>query len=177
MNLHSKQKNVCCTILATVLCFTAFFLFSLSCASAPKQKTVKISDIKSWTEGTSVSVTCTPALSVLQWKYLVGELNKINGLNNIKLSASNSMYELNLESTITINGTPLKYIYSLKSSNDQITLEISNVEEVDAKTNAFSSTMLLSEIADFKENVIRRFSTEMTTHANELVAKKTTLEY
>ncbi len=177
MNLHSKQKKACRTILAAVLSFAAFFLFSLSCASAPKQRTIKIADIKSWTVGTSVSVPCSPELSVIQWKYLVTELNKINGLDNISLSASNSLTAMNLESTIRINGTPLKYIYSLKSTDKLIILEISDVEEVDAKTNAFSSTMPLNEVNDFKENVIKRFSAEMTEHGHELVTKKTALEY
>lgn len=177
MNLHSKQKKTCRTILATVLCCTAFFLFSLSCASSPKQRTVKIADIKSWTAGTSVSIPCSPELSVIQWKYLVTELNKIKGLDNITLSASNSLTAMNLESTIKINGTPLKYIYSLKSTDKLIILEISDVEEVDAKTNAFSYTMPVKEIDDFKESVIKRFTAEMTEHGHELVTKKTALEY
>lgn len=174
MSLHSKQRN---TIFATILCFTAFFIFSLSCASAPRQRTVRISDIREWANGTSVSVPCTPEISVIQWKYLVTELSKINGLNNIKLSASNSLTAMNLESTINISGTVLKYIYSLESEAGQITLKISSVKEQDPTTGTFSATMTPDEISDYKANVIRKFTSEMTAHANELIAKKTALEY
>lgn len=177
MNLHSKQKKACRSIFATVLCCTAFFLFSLSCASSPKQKTIKIADIKSWTTGISASIPCSPELSVIQWKYLVSEMNKINGLENITLSASNSLTAMNLESTIRINGTPLKYIYSLKSTDKLIILEISDVKEVDARTNAFSSKMPVKEIDDFKQNVIKRFTAELTEHGHELATRKKDLEY
>ncbi|MBP5157108.1 MAG: hypothetical protein ILP18_04460 [Treponema sp.] len=177
MTFHAKQKKTWLTVLATIFCFTAFFAFSLSCASAPRQKTVRIADIKEWTGSTSVSVPCTPELSVIQWKYLVTELNKINGLNNIKLSASNSLTAMNLESTITISNSVLKYIYSLESAAGQITLTISSVEEQDPKTGSFSVTMSINEISDYKANVIRKFTNELTAHANELVAKKTALEY
>lgn len=177
MNVHVKQTKQSFSILAAVLCFTAFFAFSLSCASAPRQKTVRIADIQEWTAGTTVSVPCTPELSVLQWKYLVTELNKINGLNNIKLSASNSLTAMNLESTITISNTVLKYIYSLESEAGQVILKISSVEEQDPTAKTFSVTMGLEEVSDYKANVIKQFTNEMTAHANELIAKKTALEY
>ena len=177
MMFHSKQSKTCATILATVLCFTAFFAFSLSCASAPRQKTVRISDIREWAGNTSVSVPCTPELSVIQWKYLVTELNKINGLNNIKLAASNSLTAMNLESTITISNTTLKYIYSLESAAGQVNLKINSIEELDSASKTLSVTMGLDEVSDYKANVIKQFTNEMTAHANELVAKKTALEY
>ncbi len=177
MNLYQKQHKKYGTVIAVAACFTAFFLFSLSCASAPRQKTVRIADIKEWAGSTSVSVPCTPEISVIQWKYLVTELNKINGLNNIKLSASNSLTAMNLESTINISDTVLKYIYSLESAGGQITLKIVNIEEADPVSNAFSATMTLDEISDYKANVIKKFTNEMTAHANELIAKKTALEY
>ncbi len=104
-------------------------------------------------------------------------MNKINGLENITLSASNSLTAMNLESTIRINGTPLKYIYSLKSTDKLIILEISDVKEVDARTNAFSSKMPVKEIDDFKQNVIKRFTAELTEHGHELATRKKDLEY
>ena len=177
MNVHVKQTKQSFSILAAVLCFTAFFAFSLSCASAPRQKTVRIADIQEWTAGTTVSVPCTPELSVLQWKYLVTELNKINGLNNIKLAASNSLTAMNLESTITISNTVLKYIYSLESAAGQVNLKITSIEELDPAVKTFSVTMGLDEVSDYKANVIKQFTNEMTAHANELIEKKTALEY
>ena len=177
MIFHSKHSKTYGCILAAVCCFTAFFALSLSCASAPRQKTVRIADIKEWAVNTSVSVPCTPELSVIQWKYLVTELNKINGLNNIKLSASNSLTAMNLESTITISNTVLKYIYSLESAEGQINLKITSIEELDPTANAFAVTMALEEVSNYKTNVIKQFTNEMTAHANELVEKKTALEY
>ncbi len=177
MNLTQKPNKKFFTVLAAAACFTAFFLCSLSCASAPRQKTVKIADIQSWAEGTTVSVPCDPSISVIQWKLLVKELADINELDNINLSPSKSLTALNLESTVKVSGTPLKYVYSLNSADKEITLEILSIEEVDSEADPLSATMTIDEVTDYKANVVKKFTNDLTAHGKQLVEKKKILEY
>ena len=51
------------------------------------------------------------------------------------------------------------------------------LEDLDPAVKTFSVTMGLDEVSDYKANVIKQFTNEMTAHANELIEKKTALEY
>ncbi|MBQ3686903.1 MAG: hypothetical protein II932_03645 [Treponema sp.] len=161
---------------SVLLCFVAFFLLSLSCASGPKQTTVKIANVRSWVVDGSVSVPCESNLSIAQWKYLVKELDKIDQLDNIKLSAGKGIASMNLESFIKISGVPLKYVYSVKPSAGELTLTILDIAEADPEAGAFAVTMTVDELEGYKASVVKKIEKDLTSHAEFLVENKVLLE-
>ena len=169
-----KNKFIGIAVLAI---FVIFMAFSLACASAPEAvKTVDIKSLNAWLLNTSATADCDGDISMVQWKYLVKELSKVDELDNIELAQSKGMTSMNLSSMITVSKINLKYTYSFNNENGKVTLKILNIEEINPTEAPFKVSVPESEFAQYQQNVINKFSKELAEKANQLVEKKLYLE-
>lgn len=167
-----KKKGLLVSLL-----FAAFIAISLSCASEPEPEkaNVTMKNLESWTVGLEQSALCDTQISIIQWKYLVKELNKVGELDNIEIAESKGMTSMNLESTIQISQTAMKYVYSLASEDDKIVLRITSIKQVDDSVE-FNKVMLADQVAGYKDSVIKKVSEDLKKHADQLIEKKVYLE-
>ncbi len=164
-------------VLLVSLLFAAFMAISLSCASEPEPEkaTVTMKNLVSWTVGIEQSADCDSQISIIQWKYLVKELNKVGELDNIEIAESKGMTSMNLSSVIQISGNAMKYMYSLSPEEGRIVLRITSFEAVDDSVE-FSKVMLADQVAGYKDSVIKKVSDDLKKHADQLIEKKVYLE-
>ena len=164
-------------VLLVSLLFAAFMAISLSCASEPEpaKTNVTMKDLNSWTVGLESVADCDTQISIIQWKYLVKELNKVGELDNIEIADSKGMTSMNLESTIQISEVAMKYTYSLASEDSRVVLRITSIEQIDP-TVEFSKVILVDQLEEYKASVIKKVSNDLQKHADQLVEKKVYLE-
>ena len=167
-----KKKGLLVSLL-----FAAFIAISLSCASEPEPEkaNVTMKNLESWTVGLEQSALCDTQISIIQWKYLVKELNKVGELDNIEIAESKGMTSMNLSSVIQISGNAMKYMYSLSPEEGRIVLRITSFEAVDDSVE-FNKVMLADQVAGYKDSVIKKVSEDLKKHADQLIEKKVYLE-